>query len=202
MTTTFTLSAIPTELKWLFQPVDWQAQDTDRLVITAGPKTNWFIDPAGGRADDNAPVAVFTPADENFLLKAKVAVDFGSTFDAGVLQIRAAPTYWAKLCFEYSPQQQPMIVSVVTREVSDDCNSAVIAGHEVYLRLARRGQIMAFHYSLDGQYWQLARYFTIGSWPQAQVGFSSQSPTGQGCRAVFSEISYAPGTVPDWRSGE
>jgi len=200
--TKFSLLAIPGELEWKNHPLDWQVEHGNNLTIVAGENTDWFIDPAGNYARDNTPGALFTPPDTNFLLSARVTVDFASAFDAGVLQVRERDDLWAKLCFEYSPQQQPMIVSVVTRGVSDDCNSVTIEGQEVYLRIARSTLTIAFHYSRDGRYWHLVRYFTLGELDNLRVGFSSQSPTGQKCRAVFSEISYRPGTLKDNRNGE
>jgi hypothetical protein len=95
-----------------------------------------------------------------------------------------------------------MIVSVVTRGVSDDCNSAAIAGQEVYLRVACTAQTLAFHYSSDGRFWHFVRYFTLGDMTDLRLGFSSQSPTGDGCTSVFSEISYRAGALKDNRSGE
>lgn len=200
--TAFRLPGIPEELHWEHQPLDWQAGPGNSLTITAGEHTNWFIDPGGNRNQDSAPAGLFVPPDANFLLSAKVAVEFASTFDAGVLQLRSREDLWAKLCFEHSPQGEPMIVSVVTRGVSDDCNSVVIDGTEVYLRLAQTPKTTAFHYSRDGHYWHMVRYFSLGELPSIQVGFSSQSPRGQKCRAVFSEIRYIPGTLKDNRSGE
>jgi regulation of enolase protein 1 (concanavalin A-like superfamily) len=123
-------------------------------------------------------------------------------FDAGVLQVRERDDLWAKLCFEYSPQNQPMIVSVVTRGASDDCNSAVIDGDEVYLRIAVNPKTIAFHHSRDGRYWHLVRYFTLGALANPRVGFSAQSPTGERCTATFAEISYKAGRLGDIRSGE
>ena len=76
------------------------------------PDSDWFADPAGDAVKDDAPAALFIPPDQDFTLSARVAVDFASTFDAGVLQLRESDSLWAKLCFEYSPQGQPMIVSV------------------------------------------------------------------------------------------
>jgi hypothetical protein len=35
-----------------------------------------------------------------------------------------------------------------------------------------------------------------------RIGFSAQSPTGQGCKAIFSEIRYLPGKIVDLRNGE
>lgn len=91
---------------------------------------------------------------------------------------------------------------MVTRGVSDDCNSAVIESSEVYLRIARTPQTLAFHYSQDGRYWHLVRYFSLGKLDALRVGFSAQSPTGQKCTAVSSEINYRVGVLKDIRSGE
>lgn len=200
--TTFTLPGIPGELHWKNTPLDWKVEADGSLSILAGETTDWFVDPAGGYDKGTAPVALFAPPDDSFLLAAKVRVDFASMFDAGVLHIRAAEDRWAKLCFEYSPQSHPMMVSVVTRGVSDDCNSVVIDGQEIYIRIAKTPQTIAFHYSQDGRYWHMVRYFTLGKADALQVGFSSQSPSGTRCRATFSEIVYRSGVLADNRSGE
>ncbi len=200
--TPFTLPGIPAELHWQNSPADWRVEPDGGMTILAGADTNWFIDPGGARTEDSAPSALFVPPDASFLLHAKVAVGFASTFDAGVLQVRERDDWWAKLCFEFSPQRQPMIVSVVTRGVSDDCNSELIPGNEVYLRVAKTPRALAFHFSRDGRYWDLVRYFTLGALENLRVGFSSQSPRGLGCKTVFSEIAYRPGSLQDYRSGE
>jgi uncharacterized protein len=200
-----TLQTLP-PLHWHNSPLDWQIQPDHRLTILAGEQTDWFTDPGSdpltGYTKDNAPAALFHPPDENFTLSAKVTVDFASTFDAGVLQVRESDSLWAKFCFEYSPQEKPMIVSVVTRGVSDDCNSQPIAGNEIYLRVTRKAEILAFHYSQDGRFWHLVRYFTLGPLNHLRVGFSSQSPTGQRCQAVFSEVVYQVRFLNDFRNGE
>jgi regulation of enolase protein 1 (concanavalin A-like superfamily) len=200
--TVFTLPSLPGELYWKNPPLEWKVELGPSLSILAGESTDLFVDPAGTVAKDNSPVALFAPPNENFLLSAKVSVAFASTFDAGVLQVRERDDLWAKLCFEYSPQRQPMIVSVVTRGTSDDCNSVPIQGNTVFLRVACNAQTFTFHYSLNGRYWHMVRYFTLGKLGALRVGFSSQSPTGQQCRAVFSEIGYRVGTLTDNRSGE
>jgi regulation of enolase protein 1 (concanavalin A-like superfamily) len=196
------LTAIPAELAWLRDPVAWSVDAGDRLTIQAGPVTDWFSDPAGAQPKDDAPMALFPSADQEFTLSARVQVAFAATYDAGALLVRAHDDLWAKLCFEYSPQGQPMAVSVVTRGVSDDCNSAQIEGGSVFLRITRRAAIFAFHYSLDGRLWQLVRYFTLGDAPHLSAGFSAQSPTGSGCAATFSQIRYSPTAVTDFRNGD
>ncbi len=198
----FTLPAIPGECQWKNGPLDWNVNPDGILTILAGEHTDWFTDPGGDYRQDNAPCALFKPADASFLLSAKVAVDFASTFDAGVLQLRESDELWAKLCFEYSPQKQPMIVSVVTRGKSDDCNSVAVESREVYLRMAITPKSIGFHFSHDGTYWHFVRYFTLGKLKNLRLGFSAQSPTGQKCQAVFSAIRYQPGVLKDYRSGE
>lgn len=200
--TAFRLPSLPADLHWQNDPLDWQAGPDGSLSITAGERTDWFADPNGRLATGNAPSALFRPPDEDFLLSARLTVEFGATYDAGVLRIHERDDVWAKACFEYSPQARPTIVSVVTRGLSDDCNSVAIDGNAVYLRIAKNGMTFAIHYSKDGAYWYLVRYFTLGKLENLQVGFSAQSPTGERCAAVFSEISYHQGVLADNRSGE
>jgi len=197
---TFTLPSIPTPLDWQIAPLDYEVDPA--LTIKSGPKTDWFIDPNRSEELGTAPNALFAAPDTNFTLSAKVTVDFAATYDAGVLRIHERDDLWAKLCFEYSPQGHPTIVSVVTRGYSDDCNSVQISGNTVHLRLTRLGDAFAFHYSLDGHYWHLVRYFTLGKLQLPQFGFSSQSPTGTGCTAVFADIQYQARKVADLRNGE
>ena len=54
---------------------------------------------------------------------------------------------------------------------------------------------------MDGAYWQLLRYFTLGEASGARVGFLAQSPIGDGCTAVFDSITYQPGAPADLRDG-
>lgn len=202
MTITANVPALPTPLTWHNPPLHATTHGSDQLTITAGTETDWFVDPAGSYAKRNAPVAFFTPPAENCLLSAQVGVEFGSIFDAGVLFVYADNERWAKLCFELSPQRQPMIVSVVTRGTSDDSNAVPLTDNHAYLRVHRRGDVFAFHYSLDGRFWPLVRYFTLGPLETLSLGFSAQSPTGQSCTATFAEINYRAGLLADVRNGE
>jgi len=197
----FTLPGLPGALQWKNQPVDSKLEG-ETLTIVAGELTDWFIDPAGAVNKGNAPIALFTPPDEQFTLRAKVSVEFAATFDAGVLFVYENETTWAKLCFEMSPQGKPMVVSVVTKGTSDDCNSLPIEGSTIYLRVARLGQAFAFHYSLDGKTWNLVRYFSLGTLSSLQMGLSSQAPTGKRCSASFAEVSYRQGALRDIRGTE
>jgi len=198
---TIKLSTLPKELTWKNMPQSADANVDDRLSITAGKETDWFFHPAGKSRKMNAPAALFPPQDEEFTLSAKVSVEFASNFDAGVLFIYDDLDYWAKLCFEYAPNKKPMIVSVVTREQSDDSNAVHLESNTVYLRIYREGDTFAFHFSDDGKYWHLVRHFTLRKLLSLQVGFSVQSPTGAGCRAHFEEIRYRRGQITDLRNG-
>lgn len=198
--TNSTLPSIPHPLAWEGEPRGAHIDADHMLQITAGAKTDFFIDPAGTVEQHNAPRLMFAP-DQQFTLSARVGVQFVSTYDAGVLFIYANPTCWAKLCFEFSPQQQPMIVSVVTNGRSDDCNSAVVSVPQPYLRVTKLGAAFAFHYSTDRSYWQLVRYFALDQPHDIRAGFLAQAPTGDACTATFSDVAYTAQAVQDIRSG-
>lgn len=187
-------------LNWLTEPA--AARPGPRSIeITAGAATDWFIDPGGSAPIVNAPALVGSPRGD-FLLSARVAVGFAASFDAGALVLFGHQHVWAKLCFECSPQLEPMVVSVVTRDVSDDCNSFAVDADHVWLRVSRTGPAFAFHASTDGAIWKLVRHFALPVTDKLLVGFEAQSPVGAGCTASFTEARYEARTLPDIRSGE
>jgi uncharacterized protein len=192
------LSPIPDPLSWQLEPVTWDITD-NTLTATAGAKTDLFVDPLSSNKSLNASMLVFEN-NQDFMLSARVTVDFDGTFDAGVLVVYQHETSWAKLCFEYSPAKDPMVVSVVTKGTSDDCNSVFIDGQTVYLRISRINTGFAFHFSNDAKLWHLIRAFALEP-GAAKVGFLVQAPLGESCRAEFSEIAFELKTLADIRSG-
>ncbi len=174
---------------------------------TAPAGTDLFVDPSGlsGVAAEtllNAHTLLGTPPQGDFTLSARVTPDHRATFDAGVLLAWVDDTNWAKLCFERSPAGTAMIVSVVTRGVSDDANGFVVNAPEARIRLARVGNVLAFH-AHDGDGWSFVRAFTLPGVADAlTVGFEVQSPTGDGCHVVFDDIAFERRTVGDLRSGD
>jgi hypothetical protein len=96
-----------------------------------------------------------------------------------------------------------MVVSVVTRRRSDDCDSVPVGRRSVNLRISALERAFAFHWSPDGQAWHLVRSFWLGddAPATASVGFIVQSPTGDGCYATFRDVRFAPTLLADLRSG-
>lgn len=171
------------------------------LRIGAGAATDWFVDPGTGKVIASAPAVLDATPDGDFAVAACVRAELAETFDAGAIVVWADGRNWAKLAVERSPAGVPMVVSVVTRGVSDDCNSHVLAQAAAWLRIARIGDAYAFHASLDGAWWGLIRHFRLDA-PRVEAGFEAQSPLGTGCIATFSERSLEPRTLGDLRSGE
>ncbi len=196
----FTLATIPVPLRWDVHPARFRSDGETHLTIEAGPDTDLFVDPAGDQETRSAP-RLMGPAPEGDLrLSARVEVAFASDFDAGALLVWAADDRWAKLCFEYSPAREPMVVSVVTRGRSDDANAFVVDGDAVWLRVARHGTAYAFHASTDGERWRFVRNFELGAGP-VRLGFLAQSPTGRGCRARFADLRFTTESLVNLRDG-
>jgi uncharacterized protein len=196
----FSLSASPAGA-WEFD------QQGAALVGTAAPRTDIFIDPGGATTLNaesmlNAATLLGEPPEGDFQLSARVTVSFAATYDAGVLLLWIDERHWGKLCFEFSPARDPMIVSVVTRGVSDDANAFVVPGRSVWLRLSRIEHAYAYHASTDGTHWQLIRFFRVTeSSAGDKVGFEAQSPTGEGCKVTFEEIRFVAERLGDVRDG-
>src|SRR5690349_5966237 len=177
---------------------------------TAAPHTDLFVDPGSGSTLNaesmlNAATLLGAAPEGDFQLSARVTVDFAATYDAGVLLIWVDEHHWGKLCFEFSPAGEPMIVSVVTRGVSDDANAFVVPERSVWLRVSRIDHAYTYHASEDGRRWRMIRFFTLGGAEVAPgpelIGLEAQSPTGDGCAVTFEEIRFVPERLAELRDG-
>lgn len=149
---TIKIDGIPGPLIWHNQSVAVQVDNASTLTISSGPKTDWYVDPFNADLAARGPILTFDPG-ENFVLSAKVKVDFRSNWDAGALMLYADDRHWAKFAYELSAGKKPTLVSVVTRGVSDDCSSVALSGDSVYLQIARLHEAFIFYSSTDGVSW-------------------------------------------------
>lgn len=188
-------------LSWSNAPGQAEQTAEGAVVVTAAAGSDWTNDAFGGPQQHAATALGFTPT-EDFALSARVRVTSPrSTFDAGVLAIWGDRDHWAKLCFEFSPQGQPMVVSVVTNGYSDDCNSTLVSDGHVFLRVVRSGAGWAFHSSRDGVHWDFVRVFRLDYDGPVNVGFLAQAPMGDTCVATFDAIVYSTEVPGDFRDG-
>lgn len=187
------------------KPCTFSLDEAGVLTVAAQPRTDLFTDPSGDGPHPEAGYLLGTPPAGDFTLSARITVPFAAMFDAGVLLVYASEERHAKICFEYSPQDRPTAVSVVTRGTSDDANAFTVDGDTLWLRIARVGRTWAFHTSTDGKRWDLLRYFSLGEpeeeYGAVRVGFLAQSPMGDGVEVRFAEIEYAEGAPEDLRDG-
>jgi uncharacterized protein len=189
------------------QPGVWRRDGGGALVADAPGHTDLYVNPGGpGSADAasllNAATLVGTPPEGDFQFSARVGVDFRAQFDAGVLLLWIDETRWGKFCFEFSPQSEPMVVSVITRGVSDDANAFVVPDRSVWLRVSRVDGVYAYHASTDGRTWQLIRVFSLGEdLAGHRLGFEAQSPTGDGCTVTFDDLRFTREPLADLRDG-
>jgi uncharacterized protein len=195
------LVGLPGKLSWKNSPSAWHIDSGHELKISSGKTTDWFVDPFDAKVANTAPILSFAP-DPDYVLNAKVSVEFRSKWDAGAFMIWADDHHWAKLSFELSPEKQPTMVTVVTRGLSDDCNSFPINGNKVFLQVARTGNTYVFYSSIDGQHWKILRTFSLDTNLKQMAGFEAQSPAGTGAQVTFSEIHYSPTKIKNIYTGQ
>ena len=184
-----TMKAIPYKLHFDNTPLSYQVTGNNDLRISAPANTDLFISPDGFYEINKSPRLVFKP-DSDFILSARIKLDFKSKWDAGVLLIYNDSKHFAKFCFESDFTGQPRVVSVVCNEVADDCNSMAIDKNEVYYRIigSTKANTFTFYYSADGKKWFPIRSFKLDKTDHLSIGFGAQSPTGKECEVYFSDI--------------
>lgn len=178
--------------------------ESDGSVSFEAPgKTDYFVDPVSGAVTRSAPFYYVIPP-EAFTFTARVSPAFAATYDAGALFYYAEEHSWVKLAFENTDMAYPAVVSVVTRGKSDDCNGEPVRAGSLWLRMSGKDDVLGLYYSLDGVKWKMQRLLSLEV-PRnvsPRLGLVVQSPTGEGCRAVFDHIELTDTEVRSFRSGE
>jgi hypothetical protein len=194
------ISSIPHKLYWNYEPESFNLEGNS-VTIVAGEKTDMFRDPNVTYNTDNAPKLMFRP-DENFVLSSAIEHSFSSKWDGGAIVLRADSLNWVKFCFEKDYTGARRVVSVVTKDISDDCNSAEVASNKVYYKIAKADNVITLYYSTNGSQWLLVRHFQFNAKGPYELGFLSQSPTGKSCTVKFSDIRYSNTKIKDPYTGE
>jgi regulation of enolase protein 1 (concanavalin A-like superfamily) len=171
------IPSIPHELIWENNPLHFEFTKGD-LIIEAAEKTDMFRDPNATYNTDNAPKLLFQ-ADSNFVLTASIGHVFESKWDGGALVLKSDSAHWIKFCFEKDYTGAKRVVSVVTKDISDDCNSISISSSKIYYKMAKASNVITLYYSLDQKSWFLVRHLQIDFKQPLWVGFLAQSPTGK-----------------------
>lgn len=174
------------------------------LELAAPAKTDLFISPDGKYRINLSPRLLFRP-EGPFILTARVKPELNAMWDAGALLLFNDPEHFAKLCFERDPRGLARVVSVVCNGTADDCGSLPVPVPDgaVYYRItgSAPGDTFSFYASIDGETWHLVRSFRLARTDALRVGFSTQSPSGGGCTARFSEITLERRVPQDYWSG-
>jgi uncharacterized protein len=195
-----TLPAIPKPLFWQNKPEKFTVK-SGVLTMLAGAKTDMFRDPNVTYNTDNAPKLMFKP-DEDFVLSACIEHSFVHKWDGGAIVLRSDSLNWVKFCFEKDYTGAKRVVSVVTKNISDDCNSVEIKSNKAYFKLAKADNVITLYYSTNGKKWLLVRHFQFDAKAGFEVGFLAQSPTGTQCEVKFSDIKYQAVKIKDPYLGE
>ncbi len=188
------------ELSWDHPPVKWELLPEGGIRVTVPARADYFRDPAGVFVRDNAPF-LWKRVNGDFVAQAHVRPAFHTTYDSGVLMVRHDEQNWAKLCFERTDFGTTAAVSVVTRGVSDDANGVDLTAPDLWLQIARTGNIFALHYGLDGRSWRMVRIFQLLVPPTIQVGVVAQCPVGPGTTIDLLSFSVEQRTVANLRAG-
>lgn len=194
------IKGIPKQLFWENKPEIFSLK-ANVLTITAGEKTDMFRDPNVTYNTDNAPKLLFKP-DANFVLSTSIEHTFANKWDGGALVLKSDSLNWIKFCFEKDYTGAKRVVSVVTKNISDDCNSVEISGEKVYYKIAKADNVITLYYSINGVKWFLIRHLQFDFKKDFEVGFLAQSPTGTKCEVKFSDIKYQAVKIKDPYLGE
>ena len=194
------IATIPYALSWENKPLSYSINNNE-LTMKAGEKTDMFRDPNVTYNTDNAPKLMFA-GDEDFVLTTAIEHAFANKWDGGAIVLKSDSINWVKFCFEKDYTGARRVVSVVTKNISDDANSIEINSNKVFFKMAKAGNVITLYCSADSKSWYLVRHLQFDAKPGFKVGVLAQSPTGASCEVKFSEIRYERKKIKDPYRGE
>ena len=184
--------------------------EENRIIMMAPALTDFFCGGETTSEEGILPESLcnepyyYTEIDGDFVLKVKVSHEFRETYDSASVMVMHDMTNWAKCCYELTDFGTHAAVSVVTiNGESDDANGCNIEGQDyLWLKVCRVGRAFSFHYSLDGEKFNMTRYFLMPETKTIKVGLLAQAPTGNGGKRIYENLSIEHITVKNIRAGE
>ncbi len=189
------------DFKWLNEPGSFEIKE-GTLKVVAEKETDFFNNPEDQKKTATAPI-LYKEVKGDFVAKALVRPDFSSLWNAVALMVHIDNDHWIKFAFENSDATGRSIVSVVTKEISDDANGAILKDQDqIWLKLVRKNHNYSMLWSKDGNDFKMARLSTLPNADSVKIGIEAQSPVGEAAthEIVYFEITKT--TVKDLRKGE
>ena len=186
--------------QWMNSPHSFELKN-GRLFINPGDTTDFFNDPASDATVGTAPM-LYKEMKGDFVATALVKPNFKDIWNACALMVYVDSLNWGKFCFENSDATGVSIVSVVTKDRSDDSNGPIINdASEVWMKVARKGKLFGFYWSLDGINYKMARLFSLPVSEVVRIGMVAQCPAGKNVEHEFSYFSLEGRAIEDMRKG-
>ncbi len=184
------------------------SEENGKIEIFAPKETDFFCNNGAIGEEGITPESLcnapfyYTEVAGDFVMSVKVSHDFKDTYDSASIMVMKDMAYWAKACFELTDFDTHAVVSVVTKEDSDDANGCNIDDNKVWLQICRVGNSFAFHYSTDGENFYMMRFFNLPVDEVVKVGLLAQAPLGSGGKRIYENLTIERKTVKNIRMGK
>jgi regulation of enolase protein 1 (concanavalin A-like superfamily) len=178
-------------MDWLNEPPSWRAEG-DTLVVTAGPKTDFWRTTHYGFVRDNGHLYAQRVSGD-FTAEVVVRGAYATQYDQAGLMVRRDETTWLKCGIEYVDGGQ-QASAVVTRDRSD-WSVAPLPGSPavLWLQVRRAGDALELHYAADGGPKTLLRLAYFPPEVEVLVGPMCAAPDGDGFTVSFERFTIDEG---------
>jgi regulation of enolase protein 1 (concanavalin A-like superfamily) len=184
------------------------SEENGKIEIFAPKETDFFCNNGAIGEEGITPESLcnapfyYTEVTGDFVMSVKVSHDFKDIYDSASIMVMKDMAYWAKACFELTDFDTHAVVSVVTKEDSDDANGCNIDDNTVWLQVCRVGNSFAFHYSTNGENYYMMRFFNLPVDEVVKVGLLAQAPLGSGGKRIYENLTIERKTVKNIRMGK
>jgi regulation of enolase protein 1 (concanavalin A-like superfamily) len=153
---------------WYNEPPHWEQQE-DRLLVQAGPQTDFWRLTKGGDIRDNGHFYAQNQ-EGDFMAEVKISAEYVMQYNHAGLMVRVDEQHWLKCGVEYVGEEQKAS-AVVTRVYSDWSVAPLpLKTAALWLRVVREGTTFTVFYALDGIHYQMLREAYLPATTTVEIG--------------------------------
>ncbi len=177
-------------MEWYNEPPRWN-QAGDQLVVTTGPKTDFWRKTYSGSISDSGHFC-YERVTGDFVAEVELRGQYKDLYDQAGLMLRVDDANWCKCGIEFVEGVQHASC-VVTRDHSDWSVVALApAPSALWLRLTRHADTLEVYFSPDGAKYAMLRQAYLPMGGTVMVGPMCASPVGNGFEVVFEKFALKP----------
>ena len=190
----FDKPSFDSRFSWLNEPESWWVDsEKEVLIIEPNQETDFWQKTRYGFENDNGHF-LYTEVMDDFMLEARLSLNFQNQYDQAGLMIRLSSDFWLKTSIEHEQEDEDKLGVVVTRDGFSDWSSQEYSGRlkDISFRIEKEGpDFLVYFKEMPESGWTQLRMTHLKESDSINCGLYACSPVGSGFSARFDYLKIS-----------